>query len=58
MRRCPVVRRAADVDEEELRSAYEASDGDVGAMAERLRVSTRGLRITLRQRKILDSESA
>jgi two-component system nitrogen regulation response regulator GlnG len=58
MRRCPGVRRAADIEDHELRSAYDAHGGDVDAMAAALRVSPRGLRIALTQRNILGVESA
>jgi two-component system nitrogen regulation response regulator GlnG len=57
MRRCPGVRRAADLDEAELVSALEAHGGDVHAMAAALRVSPRGLRIALSQRGRTSSES-
>ena len=50
MRRCPRVRRAADVGDAELCSVHEACSGDTGEMAARLRVSERGLRIALKQR--------
>ena len=54
MRRSGAVRRAADLNDEELRAAQEACAGDTRAMADRLCVSERGLRIALRQRGLLE----
>jgi len=54
MRRSGHVRRAADVGDDELRETYDACAGDTRSMAEKLCVSERGLRITLRQRGLLE----
>jgi two-component system, NtrC family, nitrogen regulation response regulator GlnG len=56
MRKSKLVRRAADLDEAELREAHQACAGDLQAMADRLQVSERGLRITLKQRRMLDED--
>jgi two-component system, NtrC family, nitrogen regulation response regulator GlnG len=58
MRRCPGVRRAADLDDREVMASYEAHRGDLNAMAAALHVSPRGLRIALTQRNIVGVESA
>jgi len=55
MRRSGAVRRAADLSEEELRAARDACKGDTRAMADRLCVSERGLRIALRQHGLLEA---
>ena len=56
MRRSQQVRRAADLSDDELRAAQGACRGDTHAMAHRLCVSERGLRIALRQRGLVPSE--
>jgi len=55
MRRSGQVRRAADLTEDELRAAQTACGGDTRAMADRLCVSERGLRLALRQRGLLEA---
>ncbi len=55
MRRSGQVRRAADLSEDELRAAQTACAGDTRAMADRLCVSERGLRLALRQRGLLEA---
>ena len=55
MRRSGAVRRAADLSEAELRAAQSACSGDTREMANLLCVSERGLRITLRQRGMLEA---
>ncbi|HEX7477308.1 MAG TPA: sigma 54-interacting transcriptional regulator [Polyangiales bacterium] len=52
MRRTGVARRAADLSDEELREAFEACGGDLASMSQRLRVSERGLQLTLRLRRM------
>jgi two-component system nitrogen regulation response regulator GlnG len=54
MRRSGQVRRAADLSDEELRAAHAATGGETRAMADRLCVSERALRITLRQRGLAE----
>jgi two-component system nitrogen regulation response regulator GlnG len=54
MRRSRQVRRAADLSDDELRAAYAACDGETRAMADRLCVSERGLRVALRQRGLVE----
>jgi two-component system nitrogen regulation response regulator GlnG len=54
MRRSTQVRRAADLSDEELLAAHTACGGETRAIAERLRVSERAVRITLRQRGLAD----
>jgi two-component system nitrogen regulation response regulator GlnG len=55
MRRSGAIRRAADLNEDELRAAQEACGSDTRAMASMLCVSERGLRIALRQRGLLET---
>jgi two-component system nitrogen regulation response regulator GlnG len=55
MRRSGAIRRAADLNEDELRAAQEACGSDTRAMASMLCVSERGLRIALRQRGLLEN---
>jgi len=55
IRKSPNVRRAADVEADELRSCQQDHAGDVESMARALRVSTRALRMALRQHGLLDS---
>ena len=56
MRRSGQVRRAADLSDDELRAAHAACGGETRAMADHLCVSERGLRITLRQRGIIEPD--
>ena len=55
MRRCPSLRKAKDIDDAELREALASSGGKIEQMAALLRVSERGLRITLRERGLADT---
>jgi two-component system, NtrC family, nitrogen regulation response regulator GlnG len=56
MRKSGRVRRAADLSDDELRATAEACGGSTQAMADALCVSERGLRITLRQRGLIEGE--
>ncbi len=51
--RCPTLRRASDLDSEELRECHQRHQGDLTAMADELEVSRSGLQHRLRQ---LDKE--
>ncbi|MEM9553297.1 MAG: sigma 54-interacting transcriptional regulator [Acidobacteriota bacterium] len=42
--RCPQIRRATDLERDELAVSFERHDGDLAAMADELRVSPQGLR--------------
>jgi len=53
MDRSPLVRRAASVSEAELWRAFRDLDGDLAAMSERLQVSPQGLRLRLKQLRIV-----
>ena len=55
MRRCPSLRKAKDIDDAELREALASSGGKIEQTAALLRVSERGLRITLRERGLADT---
>jgi len=46
---CPTLRKAKDIPAEELRACHAACDGDLDAMATRLEVSKRGIRLRLTQ---------
>ncbi len=47
------IRRASDLSDEDLLAAHRSLNGDVGAMASRLRVSPRALLLALKSRRIV-----
>ncbi len=52
MDRSPLIRKARDLDEAEIRAASAAADGDTAAMAQALEVSERGLKLRMRELSI------
>jgi two-component system nitrogen regulation response regulator GlnG len=47
--KCPVLRKAKDISADELRAALAACDGDLERVSERLEISSRGLKLRLRE---------
>ena len=53
IRKCPSIRKAKDIEDDELRQALGACGGETQRMAVSLRVSERALRMTLKDRGLL-----